>query len=123
LGRETNKNSYEPRSPALAAPSQQLQSINQNPTDPPSQHDVPLSDDLAESLTPSKDVASLTAGTNAGASGGGDGGGAFGQAGAEIGGASALAERQGILLRIAKAAKRQGLYHLATKKFTQVGRV
>lgn len=54
------------------------------------QHNVALSDELAEALTPP----------------------------AEGGGYDAPA-RAALLLRLAKAAKRQGLWHLATKKYTQ----
>eukprot|EP00878_Enallax_costatus_P031948 GHUV01035023.1.p1 GENE.GHUV01035023.1~~GHUV01035023.1.p1 ORF type:complete len:310 (+),score=104.54 GHUV01035023.1:79-930(+) len=53
-------------------------------------HDVPLTDELAEALTPEKKPDNADS-------------------------------RSAVLMRIAQAAKRQGMYHLACKKYTQAG--
>ncbi|WIA30074.1 hypothetical protein OEZ86_000169 [Tetradesmus obliquus] len=54
------------------------------------QHEVPLSEELAEALTPEKTPDNADS-------------------------------RSSVLMRIAQAAKHQGLYHLACKKYTQAG--
>lgn len=54
------------------------------------QHDVPITEEMAEALTPDK-------------------------------GALPAEERSALLMKIAKAAKHQGQWHLAAKKFTQAG--
>lgn len=54
------------------------------------QHDVPLTEDIAESLTPDKTPDNAD-------------------------------ERAAVCSRIAQAAKHQGQYHLACKKYTQAG--
>ena len=70
---------------------------------------------MAEMLSPPKENASE------GGRGGGGGGGAVGLAG---GGESKYAKaedgREDILRELAKACKRQGNFHLACKKYTQV---
>ncbi len=71
------------------------------------EHNVPLSEALAEALTPPKP---------AGAGGGGEEG-----APADPALAAALALRSSQLLRLAGALKKQGLYHAACKKYTQAG--
>lgn len=72
---------------------------------------MPITEEMAEKLSPPKENASE----------GGGGGGAVGLAG---GGESKYAKaedgRENILRELAKACKRQGNFHLACKKYTQV---
>lgn len=75
---------------------------------------VPISEEMAEKLSPPKDNASEGGGGAVGLSGGsGGGGGESKYAKGEEG-------REDILRELAKACKRQGNFHLACKKYTQV---
>jgi intraflagellar transport protein 140 len=96
-------------------------------------HKVVITDDMAERMTLEKLVATSAKqqqSTKSG-SGGGAGSSAEGKVGdkpvaaaANVSSAKAKAHearRQDLLLRLAKCCKKQGSYHLATKKYTQAG--
>jgi intraflagellar transport protein 140 len=76
-------------------------------------HKIEMTEAMAEAMTPPKpggeDSATLG---GAGAAGAGD---------SEATLAAAREARNGVLVKIAKALKRQGAFHLATKKYTQAG--
>ncbi len=71
---------------------------------------------MAEELTPPKP------GSGEGETGGGGGAGLSGEskAGGRRGSANAEGAREEVLRELAKACKRQGNFHLACKKYTQV---
>lgn len=80
---------------------------------------MPISEEMAEELTPPKEAGS---GSETGGSGGvGLGGGESKAGGNRSKAATAEGAREEVLRELAKACKRQGNFHLACKKYTQVG--
>lgn len=83
---------------------------------------VPISEEMAEELTPPKgeDTNRDEGGNQGGRSSQRSSGGGSGGQGESKGTEAAECSREKMLAELAKACKRQGNFHLACKKYTQV---